>query len=104
MNIFTQDFVGQMFSFLLSIYTCEWDCWVLMGFPSGSKGKESACNAEDLSSIPGLERSLEKGMSTHSSILAWEIPWSEEPGELNSQWRCRESDMAEQLSLLSWKL
>ena len=40
-----------------------------MGFPCGSKGKESACNAEDLSSIPGLGRSLEKGMATHFSIL-----------------------------------
>ena len=30
----------------------------------------------------GLEDSLEKGMATHSSILAWEIPWTEEPGGL----------------------
>ena len=32
--------------------------------------------------IPGSERSLEKEMATHSSILAWEIPWTEEPGKL----------------------
>ena len=32
----------------------------------------------------GGEDSLEKGMATHSSILAWEIPWAEEPGELQS--------------------
>ena len=38
------------------------------GFLSSSNGKESACNAGDLGSIPGLERSLEKGMATHSSI------------------------------------
>ena len=81
-------------------------------FPSGSVGKESACDAGDPSSIPGVGRSpgegngnpfqysclgnpmdggawwsslgwedpLEKEMVTHSSIPAWEIPWTEEPG------------------------
>ena len=34
--------------------------------------------------IPGLGRSLEKGMATHSSILAWGISWTEEPGDLQS--------------------
>ena len=53
-------------------------------FPAGSDGKESAGNVGDLGSIPGLGRSLEKGMETHSSILAWRIPWTEEPGELQS--------------------
>ena len=43
---------------------------------------ESACNAGDLGSIPGWGRSLEKGMATHSSILVWRIPWTEEPGRL----------------------
>ena len=87
-----------------------------LGFPHGSEGKESACNAGDLDLIPGLERSpeeekgyplqyswtslvsqvvknppaiqetwiqsqgwedlLEKGKATHSSILAWIIPWT----------------------------
>ena len=42
----------------------------LLGFPGGSDGKESACNAQDLGSIPGLGRSLEKGMATQFSILA----------------------------------
>ena len=37
---------------------------------------------EDMSSIPGLRRSLEKKMATHSSIPAWKIPWTEEPGGL----------------------
>ena len=95
-----------------------------MDFPSGSAGKESACNAGDLGSIPQLRKSagegigyspqyswasllgqlvknlpamretwvqslgwedpLEKGMTTHSSILAWRIPWTEEPGRLQS--------------------
>ena len=47
-------------------------------------GKESTCNAEDLSLIPGWEDPLEKGMATHSSILAWRIPWTEESGRLQS--------------------
>ena len=47
-------------------------------------GKESACNAGDVGSIPGLGRSLEKEMATHSSILAWRIQWTEEPGGLQS--------------------
>ena len=48
------------------------------GFLCGSVGKEYACNAGDLASIPGLgwEDPLEKGMATHSSILAWRIPWT----------------------------
>ena len=50
--------------------------------------KESACNVEDLGSIPGSGRSLEKGMATHSSILTWRIPWTEEPGGLQPmRWR-----------------
>ena len=92
------------------------------GFPGGSDGKESACNARDPSLIPGLGRSpeegvgyplqyswaslvaqlvknppamretwvqslgwedpLAKGKATHSSILAWRIPWTEEHGGL----------------------
>ena len=65
---------------------------VYMVFPWGSAGKESACNAGDLGSIPGLEDPLEKGRVTHSSILAWRIPWT-------SPWGRKESDMTDQLSL-----
>ena len=50
-----------------------------MHFPDGSDDKGSACKAGDLGSIPGLG-SLEKGMATHSSVLAWRIPWTEELG------------------------
>ena len=46
--------------------------------------KESPCNAGDPGSVPGLGRFLEKGMATHSSVLAWRIPWTEEPGGLQS--------------------
>ena len=52
-----------------------------MGFPGDSDSKESACNAGDLRQ----EDPLEEGMATHSSILAWRIPWTEGPGGLQSQ-------------------
>ena len=55
-----------------------------IGFPGGSDGKESACNAGDPGSIPVLARSLGKGMVTHSSILAWIFPWIEVPEDLYS--------------------
>ena len=54
-----------------------------MGLPRWLIRKESACNSEDIQEtwIPSLGREdpLEKEMATHSSILAWEIPWMEEP-------------------------
>ena len=50
------------------------------GFPGGSVGKESTCNAWDPSSILHQEDFLEKEMATLYSILAWETPWKEEPG------------------------
>ena len=53
-----------------------------LGFPHSSVSKKSACNAGDLGSIPGLGRSLEKEMAIHFSILAWKIPWIEEPGRI----------------------
>ena len=55
-------------------------------FSCGSDGKEFACNAGDPGSIPGLawvgKFPLEKGMATHSSVLAWRIPRTEEPDGL----------------------
>ena len=65
--------------------------YLLDDFPGGSDGKVSAYNAGDLGSIPGSGRSLKKEMATHSSILAWKIPWMEEPGP----WGCKELDTTE---------
>ena len=47
-----------------------------LGFPDSSVGKESACKAGDLGSIPGLADPLEKRKATHSSILAERIAWT----------------------------
>ena len=58
--------------------------------------KASACNVGDLSSIPGSGRSLVKEMATHSSILAWRIPWMAELGGLQSTGR-KELDTTERL-------
>ena len=44
----------------------------------------SAGDVRDVGSIPGQEDPLEKGMATHSSTLAWRIPWTKEPGGLQS--------------------
>ena len=50
-------------------------------FPGGSDGQESATQETPVRSLGG-EDPLEKGMATHSSILPWRIPWTEEPGRL----------------------
>ena len=54
------------------------------GFPGSSPGKESACNAGDPGLILDREDLLEKEMAAHSSIIAWKIPRTEEPGGLQS--------------------
>ena len=65
------------------------------GFPDGSAGEESSYNAGDIGdtgSIPGQEDPLEKNMETHASILAWEIPWTEAPGGVQSMGSQRVGD------------
>ena len=56
-----------------------------MGLPGGSVIQNLPANAQDagdMASSPGSGRSTEEEMATHSSILAWEIPQTEEPGGL----------------------
>ena len=55
--------------------------------------KNPPANAGDPSWIPQLEDPLEKGVATHSSVLAWEIPWTEEPGGLQYMGLQKELDM-----------
>ena len=50
--------------------------------PKWLSDKEFVCSAGDMGSIPGWEDPLEKKMATHSIILTWEFPWTEEPGRL----------------------
>ena len=59
-------------------------CWL--------SGKEYAPMQEMRVPFLGQEDPLEKEMATHSSLLAWEILWTEEPGRY-SPWSCKESDI-----------
>ena len=61
-----------------------------MGLPRWLRGKESACQAGDTGSIPGLGRSPETEMAIHSRILAWETSWTEDTGGLQYL-SCKES-------------
>ena len=61
----------------------------------GSDDRESACNVGDLGSILGWEDPLEKGMATHSSILAWRIPMD------RGAWRTTVHGVAKSLTELS---
>ena len=63
-------------NFSISIY--------LLGVLAGSMVKNHPASEGDKGSISGLKDPLEKEMATHSSILAWEIPWTEKPGKLQS--------------------
>ena len=53
-------------------------------FPGGSVVNNTPANAGDAGSISGLGRPPGEGDGTYSSTLAWEIPWTEEPGGLQS--------------------
>ena len=74
-----------------------------MGFPRGPDGKESVCNVGDLSSVTGSEDSLEKGMATYSSILAWKS-LGQRSRVGYSPWGRKESDTMEHLTFTfaSW--
>ena len=74
-----------MFIHVMCLYTvCMFMYYIMyrwiVGVPGGSVGKDSACNVGSLS----WKDPLEKGTATHSSILAWRIPGTEEPGRLLS--------------------
>ena len=58
-------------------------CYTMMGFPGVSVAKNLPAMQKTWVQSLGQDP-LEEGMVTHSSILAWEIPWTEEPGRLQS--------------------
>ena len=57
---------------------------VMLSFPDDSEGKASACNVEDLGSSPGSGRSPGEGNGNPLQYSSLEIPWTEEPGRLQS--------------------
>ena len=69
------------FIYSTNFYSAPMD---LKGFPGGSVVKNSPAVQETWVQSLGQQDPLEEGMATHSSILAWEIPWTEEPGGLQS--------------------
>ena len=70
----------------------------LWGFPSGSDGKESACDAGDLGLVPGLRRSSREWYSNPLQYLCLENPQGQRSLVVYSPWVCKESDMTEWLS------
>ena len=76
--------------------------FLLLEFPGGSVVKNPPANAGDAGSIHRLGGPPEKEMATHLSILAWEIPWTEEPGGLQPM-GSQESDTTQQLTTIKVK-
>ena len=69
-------------------------CWSDQGLPGWLRGKESACQLQEMWVWPlGWEDTLEEERTTHPSVLAWEIPWTEEPGGLTVLGFTKELDM-----------
>ena len=66
------------------IYLARASILGLSGLPSGKEPTHNGGDSGDVDSVPGSEDPLEKGMATHSSILDWRIPWTEEPNGLQS--------------------
>ena len=60
----------------LCVCVCIYTHTYICGFPGSIASKETSCNVGDLGSILGWEDPLEKRTATHSSILAWRIPWT----------------------------
>ena len=69
---------------ILASLVFNFTSFIWRGFPGGTDSKQSACNVRDPVWSLAWEDPLEKEMATHSSILAWRIPWTEEPGGLQS--------------------
>ena len=62
--------------------SCLWTGDICLEIEGNDDSKEPTCNVGDVGLIPGQEDSLEESMATHSSILTWRIPWTEEPCRL----------------------
>ena len=66
------------------VFPCVFHGGFYLDFHGGLDGKESACNVGDLGSNFGWENSLQKGKVTHSSFVAWRIPWTTVHGVIKS--------------------
>ena len=73
------------------------------GFPGGSMMKNLPTSARATGRSLGQEDPLEKEVATHSSILAWRIPWTQEPVRLQSRGH-KESDTATKQQGVAWEM
>ena len=87
----TQQYVCECIAFYISMQRDR-------GFPDDSDGKESTCNAGDLSSVPGLGRSPGEGHGNPLQYSCLENPYGQRSLAGYSPWGHKESDMTEQLS------
>ena len=71
-------------NFLFILIQIYWASLVAQLVKNLSAMQETQVQPMDRENSLGQEDSLEKGMATHFSILAWRIPWTEEPGRLHS--------------------
>ena len=107
----------QIFSILRKdkVLLCQRNCIIIWwhgilnkGFPDGSVGKEFPCSAGDQEMwVQSLDQDdpLQEEKATHSSILAWKSPWTEDPGRLQSTGSQRETSRAQAEHILKqWKL
>ena len=84
-KFFVIDLFHILYMYYVYVYVCVCVCihmyvYMYMGFPGSSDGKDSACNVGNLGQPLCWVDTLQEGMAVHSSILAWRIPWTEEPG------------------------
>ena len=79
LRVFNRDWVLNSCQ-MIFLYPLRW-----LRLPRWLSGKEFANQTREVGSIPGLGRSRGKEMAAHSSFLAWDIPWTEEPGRLQSR-------------------
>ena len=96
---------SHSFSFICSCTNVYWGCNLLWGFRSGSVVKDPPANV-GVRSL-GWEDPLDKDIAAHSGMIAWKIPWREEPSGL-SPWGCKKSQTwlsnCSNNSLLLWAL
>ena len=83
-----------------SVFSAPWSlrsysALLVLGLPQWPSGNEAACSGRDPGSVPGLGRSPEEGMATHSSILAWRIPMDRGAWRATAQRLAKESDTTE---------
>ena len=97
--------LGRYFTNYVRKYIQDVHFDILVGFPGGSEGKELACNAGDLGSIPGVGRFPGEGNGYVATTVSWPgefcglysipVSWPREFHGLYSPWVCKESDVTE---------